>query len=448
MRLTFKGLTLRTPRTVASLSASARTLVAAIELPDGEVPWEGILTLEGIETGDERILEEGALTWADLPLPFTDEHDYERILGRLDTVTRAGNEIRGSGVFADTEEGRAGALEVALGLRRGLSVDLDAMEGEIHIEMPTDENGDPIDHDEPQDMIVIPFGHDMMHVDSARIRGVALCTIAAFAEAQIEVLAGQPANEPGEASVGDGEDVALVAAACSCGSQAHSIPVMPPRRFFAKPQLDGPTGIAVTSEGRVYGHLAGSGCHRSYPDRCLTVAGETAHTFGEFNNGPLTCEDGAELRVGQITLTGGHAETGLTVDEARRHYDSTEAVVADVVAGWDEANNLPWFSGALRPGVTPAQIRALRAQGVSGDWRGFGRQRSLIALTSVPVEGWPVESLAASAGEPVIRLAPIVAAAEPEVPVTRAEMESLRAEVANLRVLAEFRLPVGHPAHS
>jgi len=74
--------------------------------------WEGVLVVEGSPTGDGRQFSEGALTWAELPLPLkwqereADGHDGAVIVGRTNTPAfslrwHTDNELRGR-TFART----------------------------------------------------------------------------------------------------------------------------------------------------------------------------------------------------------------------------------------------------------------------------------------------------------------------------------------------------------
>lgn len=408
MRLRIHGLTITSARVAAGPNLHDAALTAAVELPPGEIPWSGLLVVEGIETGDERIIEADALTWADLPLPLTDNHDRDRLLGRVDTITRDGTTIRGTGVFDDSDAGREAARQVAAQLRRGLSVDLDDLDGEIVIETVTGPEGEPLDPDDaPPPEVVIPIGGDLFRVTAARIRGVALATIAAFVEAQIQ-LDVEVAQTP---DAGAPPAVAAAASSCGCGVTASCScppesgrrvvrdpalvaaiqpPVRPPAAWFADPDLSEPTAIVVEPSGRVFGHLAGGDCHLSFTDRCVRVSGDTSRDFSSFNDGPLETEEGDDVLVGQITLTGGHADVRLSARDAVAHYDDTRSAVADITVGWDARHDLPWFAGALRPGVTEEQVRVLRASGVSGDWRPIRGERRLVAALSVNTPGWPV----------------------------------------------------------
>lgn len=163
-------------------------------------------------------------------------------------------------------------------------------------------------------------------------------------------------------------------------------PLLPPSEWFANPGLEGPTGLTVSDEGRVYGHLAVWGqCHIGYTDRCIQPP-SSATNYAHFRTGEILCSDGARVAVGQITLKTGHASHSATAQAAADHYDNTGAAVVDVVAGEDEHGI--WISGALRPGLAGTQVRELMAAGISGDWRRIGGSLELVAILAVNVPGF------------------------------------------------------------
>lgn len=162
----------------------------------------------------------------------------------------------------------------------------------------------------------------------------------------------------------------------------------PPADWFTDPVLDGPTGLTVTDDGRVFGHgaLWGS-CHVGMPGACVNPPEELAHDY--YRLGEIRCADGSRVPVGQITLGTGHAPTsGVSWRGAAEHYDNTGAVVADVATGNDEHGI--WVAGALRPGVTAGQVRELMGAKLSGDWRKIGGKLRLVAFLAVNVPGFPV----------------------------------------------------------
>lgn len=179
---------------------------------------------------------------------------------------------------------------------------------------------------------------------------------------------------------------------------AGGIPVSAPDDWFQNPNLDRVTTVTCTDEGRVYGHLAPwSGTH-------IGMAGDVvpprnrAGTYAYFRTGQHVTASGKSVRVGQLTLAGGHASTdpGVNVAQVVKHYDDTSSAIADVAAGEDEHGI--WVAGALRPGVTPEQIRVMRASPPSGDWRRINGEMELVAACHVNVQGFPIAACAYHGG--------------------------------------------------
>lgn len=173
-------------------------------------------------------------------------------------------------------------------------------------------------------------------------------------------------------------------------------PLVPPTEWFEDPQLDGPTPLTVTADGRVYGHLAEFGkCHRGIQGRCV-MPPRTKNGYQHFNTGAILTADGSQVRVGKLTVNAHHAPMNVRPGAAAAHYDHTGAVAAFVRAGEDEFG--PWLAGATKSDATPEQIRDLRANAPSGDWRNTeGRGLELVAALAVPVPGFPIMAVTASA---------------------------------------------------
>lgn len=204
-----------------------------------------------------------------------------------------------------------------------------------------------------------------------------------------------------------------------------------PAAWFADPELTAPTPVTVTEEGRVFGHIAQWGtCHTGLGlsinrgDDC-TAAPPSATNYAYFRTGVIDTDQG-EIPVGNLTMGIGHAGDKASAMGAIAHYDNTNAVVADVVTGEDEFGI--WFSGAMRPNLTPEQIRAFKASNLSGDWRRIGGDLELVAALAVNVPGFPVPrlSLAAAAGVQTS----LVAAGMIERTATEKAMEELATPVS------------------
>ena len=176
---------------------------------------------------------------------------------------------------------------------------------------------------------------------------------------------------------------------------AGGFPVAPPEEWFANPNLSGPTPLTVTDEGRVFGHIA------TFDVTHIGMAGKTkpprsASEYSFYKTGVIKAAGGKDIPVGQITLSGGHAPMHATAAQAVQHYDSTNSAAADVNCGEDPYGI--WVAGGVRPGITPEQVRALRASAPSGDWRDINGHLELVAVCQVNVPGFPVARAMAASG--------------------------------------------------
>lgn len=373
--------------------------------------WSGVIAKENILTGDGRLLESDSLRWENLPLALrsvkedTGAHEGAVVVGLIESIERRdGGEIWGEGVLdLESEEGFEAFRLIKEGFRRGISVDLDdtsfeiRIAGEVMEEIETLlENDDLFEESEPSDekperevdeegrvtVAKINVEDEVMVVTSARIRAATLVDIPAFIDAQISVEEDVISEEESE------ELEALVASAAV-------IPVDPPEAWFNVPEADVPTALTVTDEGQVYGHLALWGMdHVGH-----AAAGQSVHApqsltgYTYFHLGAVRTAEGTEVSAGKITLDTKHAGRSWSGARAAAHYEETGSVVADVRAS-DGIHGI-WLSGALRPNVTRAQIRELRAAPLSGDWRDMGGHLELVAALAVNMPGFPVPRPAA-----------------------------------------------------
>lgn len=384
--------------TPCEMAAQARaSLPDTYDATAGRVPWEGVLGREGEPTGDGRMIEDGALTWEQLPAPLrlapTDmgAHGGAVWIGTIDTMERRDDgRLWGTG-FIDL--GVEDAAELvrrmqANGNKAGVSMDLDSVAFEIRVKKDLlmapmmDPDDDMPDEDEmPEDMpedeegrvtvIEMEQGDEMMVTTAARVRGATIVDIPAFIDAYISLTDTAATDAP----------LPLVAAGA---------PVDPPAAWFSNPRLREPTRLTITEDGRIYGHLATWGtCHRGHATngQCITPP-NSASGYREFMTGTLLTAEGDLIATGVITMGTEHADLKLTAAGAKYHYENTGAAVADVVAG-EDAHGI-WIAGGLRPGVTREQQRALRAAPLSGDWRAFGRSSELVAALAVNMAGFPI----------------------------------------------------------
>lgn len=191
----------------------------------------------------------------------------------------------------------------------------------------------------------------------------------------------------GEPVVGEGVPAGAVGGVVDQSLLASGI-LAPHSSVFENPKLTGYTGLQVTTDGRVFGHLAPWGqCHLGVGNRC-TMLPRSATGYAYFKQGSVHTSDGKNLRVGKITIGTGHADERFGVVPAREHYDNTGACVAVVNAGED--NFGVWVAGALVDGVSEVQAAELRRSPLSGDWRRVNGNLELVGALAVNYPGFPV----------------------------------------------------------
>lgn len=183
---------------------------------------------------------------------------------------------------------------------------------------------------------------------------------------------------------------------------AAAFPIKPPADWFGDPGLRDLTPLTIDNTGRVFGHIAA--WHTSH----IGLAGgvrppKSKSNYAFFRTGTVETDEGDFVDVGQITLSGGHAPLEASVPQAVAHYDNTQSAIMDVAAGEDRYGI--WVAGALRPDVTPEQVRAIRASSVSGDWRPINGKLELVAVCAVNCPGFPIPRARVASGAPIALVA-------------------------------------------
>lgn len=173
-------------------------------------------------------------------------------------------------------------------------------------------------------------------------------------------------------------------------------PLAPPRQAFEDPQFTGPAPMAVSPAGYVKGHIANwDVCHTGFTDVCV-LAPHSKTSYGKFHQGTVVTSEGDQVRIGKITMAGGHASPGHGMQAAVAHYDNSTTAAAIGRVGEDEHGI--WFAGALVPGLTDIQVAELRRSPISGDWRWDQQAKNLelIAALAVNTPGFPIAASAAN----------------------------------------------------
>lgn len=351
-----------------------------------------------------------------MPLMLQTETDIGHfgavLAGYIEELTTNGSTPpRASGRFYDSEPGRQFRDMLLDGRRFGVSVDPGEVDYEwICSEMDVD--GWCIS--------------EQMQVHGYEIIGLTGTPFPAFAEAAIQLASDQAAP-----AAGDVEQPAAVAAGGSPGPLTRNVPAVPPSQWFemAEPKLGDPRlveqwyengepsgkyAVPLTIErddqglptGLVYGHLAWWGqCHVGFPDQCIEPP-QSPTGYARFNLRALPTSGGGTVLTGPLVVGTEHYDRSLFA-QATDPFAHVDLAWADVHVV--DGEHGPWVCGALRPGITDAQLRVLDASSVSGEWHDEGAGLDLVLGLTVNMPGFPIraQALAASGyGERLMTASP------------------------------------------
>lgn len=446
--------------------------------------------LEGVPTGDGRVVNADVLTWRTPPLPLmflkTSPHDPSGmspndpavLAGRIEEISRDGNKGVAKGHLLSTPEGEECATILEQMGRMGVSIDV----GSAQTTVTPDPTAPP-----GNDVFDVPL---VEQLTKGEIMGITVCPFAAFAGAYIVLGDGSNVPEaevpapPAGAKLAWREVAAETCVPCEganalvasgAPSTATGGPLAPPRAWFEDPAfgaspaddvrlvetIDSKTGrpsgkfacpLTVTEDGRVFGHIAQWGvCHQSPKflnnGQCI-LAPRSKTGYALFHSGHVLTAEGEVLAVGKLTAEAAHAseDPRMTAEQVDAHYANSAMTVALVAAGEDEHGI--WVAGSVHPAASPEQVFTLRANPPSGDWRPFGAGNELRQVLMVNTPGFPVvrarfdqgkiTSLVA-AGVPMFEL-PEGTIAPPEPPTVDDRLDALEGTVTALAPYAAARL--------
>ena len=368
------------------------------EMGSGAKFYIPLVIPEELESGDGRKFEKGSIDIRELPLPLmwqiktADGHAGSVVVGRIDRMERVDDGIGNAyGVFDSGEFGQEAERLVREGFIRGVSADMDKFEAQEVEEEYADNDGEEVKKTK-------------LNITQARVMGVTIVPKPAFQECTIQIIDDE--NDSGieqedTVTIPDGVyveevDPSEAEALVASGIIAGAIPVVPPKSWFDKPELQKATPLTVTDDGRVFGHIAA--WHVDHIGMAFgTRPPRSKSKYAYFHTGVIRTDEGSDVPVGQLTLAGGHAPLEASAVAAAKHYDDTASAVADVHAG-EDAYGI-WVAGSLRPGTTPEQVRALRASAPSGDWRPIKGGLELVAVCQVNVPGFPIARARVASGQ-------------------------------------------------
>lgn len=184
---------------LAAPAATGDAYEAAVP-PAVGTEWEGVIVVEGVETGDGRLFSENAVTWVNptdavvsLRRNIEESHGGTPttktvLVGRINEIYRDADNpavVRARGVFDDNgTEGREALRLVREGFLRGISVDPDSIsDADVELVFPESTG------DELADMFANP---ELTIYHAGRLRAATLVDIPAFAEAQIYLAPDTP----------------------------------------------------------------------------------------------------------------------------------------------------------------------------------------------------------------------------------------------------------------
>lgn len=374
--------------------------------PVSSASWQGVLTVEGVRSGDARMFALDSLVWDKPPLPLMwqketshgGDNNVSVRVGSIDRIWRepagdgdAGkNLIMGSGTLdLGSADGREVFRRMRDGYMGGNSVDVDSVtDSDVELEFPKPGPN--------SSMLNVYAKPSLTTYKCGRIRATTMVEIPAFTEARLALVDVSDVTMP----IADTEQVSRQITDIVAATNVFEISDVPPREWFNEPTDVTPQGaLTVTTQGRVYGYIAPANVrHRSFPDRSTYVPMRNVD-YSRFMSSETIVSDGSRITTGRITMNCGHATTrrSLTASQASEHYDNSCSIVARVRVG--ENKHGVWVAGALLPDVPPATIQRMMACSLSGDWRGHLDRpgwREFVAALLVPVPGFPMARRAPS----------------------------------------------------
>ena len=336
--------------------------------------FTSVLAVIGTPTDDGRMFADNIeLSFRDFPLPLlwqqqsSGGHINAYTVGVIESAGVVGKEVIGKGYLLQTPEADQAAVQIEHGVT-GPSVDLGDVTWELR-----DAQGRPVTEEEYRANPDMEF---VQTVTAAKILAATLVATPAFGQTSI-TLGSEVTKTPD----------AVVAAAALAQPGLIDQPVYDPA-LFANPEFDGPTLPHMTEDGRIMGHLAAFNvCHIGIQDACV-MAPRSQTDYAWFHTAPPVKTTEGPVKVGRLTVGGGHAGPRLNPAATIAHYDNAGTCFALVHVGEDEHG--VWFSGVAAPGATPEQVAAGLAAPLSGDWRNVGGNLELVAALAVNTPGFPI----------------------------------------------------------
>lgn len=153
------------------------------------------------------------------------------------------------------------------------------------------------------------------------------------------------------------------------------------------------TPLTFDADGRIYGHIAGTGCYRNGDmTQCKRYSPDPDPQLRNFHTWTTTLDDGRVIRTGALTAAANHADVRLPLEAARAYHENTSTVVARVVA-WEDSRGRLAVAGSVVPGLPEAVLGQVAGAPVSIEQWPTMETRGRNTLTAahlVVAPAWPV----------------------------------------------------------
>src|SRR5688572_29748302 len=152
----------------------------------------------------------------------------------------------------------------------------------------------------------------------------------------------EPCDECGEEEQGEvlqSPDAAVADAPITAAATMVRQAVVFPSTHFDRWDAGGreQTPLTFEPDGRIYGHIAGTGCYRNGDmSQCKRYSPDPDPQLRNFHTWTTTLDDGRVIRTGALTAAANHADIRQPLEAARAYHENTSTVVARVVAWEDE----------------------------------------------------------------------------------------------------------------
>lgn len=346
----------------------------------------------GVPARDGVSMAANAIKFVDTKLPLalkwqkTDEtgHSGGYTVGSIRKLDINDGQLWATGYFLDNDVAKEAINEIEAG------VTAPSVEIVVREAVASDSDGNTVDESAVKEMAA--SGKKLcMKWNAVELVGVTLVSVPNFRETRVEL-----ALDGDDYEDSDDDDEAMAAAVIML--ETDTFPV----EAFTVPEADELTPIHINNAGQVTGHIAGwSVCHvgvQAATGQCRT-APKSNSGYAEFHQSHVTTDDGEFLRVGRLTVGGGHGPAGRGMKAAVEHYDDVSTTWAYVRA-INGAHGI-WVSGVVNPRADEGMVREAMSAPHSGHWEKVAGGLELIAAHAVNTPGFPIMKQVNNADGPV-----------------------------------------------